>query len=139
MRTLADVCRVAASTISRLYEAQKQHPDATPVMSSSDAMAAEAAPSRPQKSTLHAFWKISTSPPIHEDSMQLDNGHNANAGSDQSRCEDCDQALRNSNSMELDQDVLEQRTACAVCQRHVCDTCAVAGHERVCLSCASGR
>ena len=70
--------------------------------------------------------------------MQIDGGAEQRA-SLEVRCEDCDQALRHDDAMDIDEDVLEQEKACSVCRRHVCDTCAVLGKERICLACASGR
>ncbi|KAK0281632.1 hypothetical protein LTR91_003857 [Friedmanniomyces endolithicus] len=139
MSMLADACRAAASTINRLYDAQRKHLDAEPVLSSQSVPPA-AAHEKPQKSTLHAFWSL-PSPPARTDGMQLDSG--SDRASDQesslSRCEDCERPLREEDAMEVDDVVLEQDTACAMCRRRVCGLCSIAGAERLCLSCACVR
>ncbi|KAK4547210.1 hypothetical protein LTR36_001431 [Oleoguttula mirabilis] len=144
MSTLADVCRCAASTISKLYEAQRRHPNASPVMSAQSLqpawMAPNVLPVQAQKSTLHSFWRI-PSAPVDLNAMQIDAVARSVPFEDAAmRCEDCERPLQHDNdAMELDSGMLEQETACAVCKRQVCDTCAVLGHDRICLSCASGR
>lgn len=132
MGTLADVCRVAASTINRLYEAQKLHPKAEPVISQE----AEASrPAQPQRSTLHSFWKIAQPPTAV--SRMIDSGPQHNAMVDM-KCEDCERSLQHEDVMELDDGVYAQETSCQSCHRKVCDTCAVLGDQRVCLACVSG-
>ena len=134
MSTLADVCRCAASTINRLYDAQRQHPHASPVRSQTSMPQRQ--PNQPQKNTLHAFWRI-CQPPI-EASLTTDSDHIPNT-TPVSRCEDCDGALRHEEAMDIDEAVFEHETTCHICQRHVCDTCAIRGDVRICLSCSSGR
>lgn len=134
MRTLPDVLFYVASTISRLYEAQRRHPDVAPVLFAQPAHVAQV---HPQRSTLHAFWHINQAPstavPMEFDSM------NSPSVGVESRCEDCDRTLGHEDAMKLDGNLLQQETACRMCKRQVCDFCAVQGNERVCLSCASGR
>ncbi|KAK6389993.1 hypothetical protein LTR65_006045 [Meristemomyces frigidus] len=135
---------VYASTISKLYEAQRRHPNASPVMSAQSLqpawMAPNVLPVQAQKSTLHSFWRI-PSAPVDLNAMQIDAVARSVPFEDAAmRCEDCERPLQHDNdAMELDSGMLEQETACAVCKRQVCDTCAVLGHDRICLSCASGR
>lgn len=132
MSTLADVCRCAATTISRLFEAQREQPHATPITSQSPQSLQSSA--QPQRNTLHSFWQI-RQPPASS-SMAIDfpaalENHNKIA------CEDCDQALQDDDAMQLDEGSLEQEAACELCRRLVCDKCAILGDRRVCLSCAT--
>lgn len=135
--TLADVCRCAASTISRLYEAQRRHPDASPMPSSQSLQPTVNAHHPAQKSTLHSFWRL-PSAPFGAQPMQLDVGSSSEA-SLELKCEDCDRASWHQDAMDLGDGALEQDAACNMCRRHVCDTCAVLGNARICLACASGR
>ena len=136
MSTLADVCRCAASTISRLYEAQRQHPRAEPVISSEPSHQT-AAPA--QRSTLHSFWNISSAPqppttvPMMVDAMPTSTQRG------EMRCEDCDGSIRQDDAMELDGGQLELEAACSSCTRQVCNRCAVLGNERICLACVTTR
>jgi len=141
MSMLTDVGWCAASTISRLYEAQRRHPDASPIPSSQTlALAPASMPvaAQAQKSTLHSFWRLPTNAPSRAEAMQIDGGIQQGATLEV-RCEDCDRALQHGDAMDVDEGMLEQETACSVCRRHVCDTCAVLGNERICLGCANGR
>jgi hypothetical protein len=135
MSGLADVCRSAATTISKLYEAQRLHPNAEPVYSTSEPAHEEAH----QKSTLHAFWNIGPQP------MSMDTASSTNSSSSNLsvvlRCEDCDGSLRHADFMDVDMSdgMVQQESACAGCARQVCDRCAVMGLNRVCLPCATSR
>lgn len=127
---------IYASTIQRLYDAQRYHPDAEPIPSA-PALAAPLAP--PQRSTLHSFWNINQSSVVSEPTQtQLDVEMISNVPLPMN-CEDCDRSLRYDESMDVDEDLLRQEMACGICQRHVCDLCAVLGNERLCLACASNR
>jgi hypothetical protein len=137
---LADVCRRAASTIQRLYDAQRQNPHASPILSSpiSAPQGFEQRPSS-QRSTLYSFWQLpATTAPKMDDMMQVDGG-GAAAMRGHEKCEDCDRSLRYADFMDVDAGLLEQEMACGMCRRQVCDTCAVLGDMRVCLACANGR
>lgn len=131
MSSLADVCRRAANTINRLYEAQRQHPHAEPVLSQPAVMTVSE--ERTQRSTLHSFWKL---PPATTVPMAIDQG-SSRMDLGQTRCEDCDRSLRADDAMDLDIDVALEETRCQTCLRQVCDACAVLGDRRVCLQCAS--
>ncbi|KAK1073733.1 hypothetical protein LTR12_012130 [Friedmanniomyces endolithicus] len=131
-----DEQKVHASTISRLYDAQRKHRDAEPVLSS-QSIAPAPTHERPQKSTLHAFWSLPSAPPRTDD-MQMDSGNDRMSDQD-SRCEDCERPLREEDAMEVDDVVLERDTACAMCRRRVCGLCSISGEERFCLGCASAR
>jgi hypothetical protein len=131
MRALADVSRVAASTIQRLYQAQQQqqheqHPQHEPEHQSPLASAHLGAP---QKSTLHTFWHISQ-PPQSQSQPQT------SISTPTARCEDCDGSLQNEDAMEVDDGSSAEDKACGSCRRPICDGCAVFGRERVCAGCA---
>ncbi|TKA79119.1 hypothetical protein B0A55_02427 [Friedmanniomyces simplex] len=105
-----DEQQVHASTINRLYDAQRKHPDAAPVLSSQSVSAA-AVQERPQRSTLHAFWNLPSSAPVRIEGMQLDGGGGHRIRDEAPRCEDCERPLREENAMEVDDGLLEQDTA----------------------------
>lgn len=129
MRALTDACRLAESTISRLYEAQKQQPYAEPVYSH---QIPQAQHTQPQRSTLHSFWRIAQPPSATP--MFVDSATPSDLNVDM-RCEDCDGTLTNCNAMDVEEDVLAQETSCHACNRQVCDRCAVSGDVRICLGC----
>ncbi|KAF2723948.1 hypothetical protein K431DRAFT_282642 [Polychaeton citri CBS 116435] len=143
---------VYASTLNRLYEAQRKHLDAQapvshpPPPSSNSAMQQQhqyshvTSPSSQQRSTLHSFWQLPASQPIAKskghDVMQIDSVMGS-ASSLESRCEGCDGALKGEDSMDVDDRVLDVDTQCQGCGRHVCDSCSITAEQRVCLGCAS--
>ncbi|KXT03566.1 hypothetical protein AC578_10007 [Pseudocercospora eumusae] len=124
-----DEQEVYASTIHRLREAQKQHPNAAPVPSQHTQVQPNA---QPQRSTLHSVWRIPQAP-IHTAMIV----HSQDQARAESRCEDCEGPLRHSDAMDLDEVLLEEECRCKSCYRKVCDTCAVLRNARVCLECAS--
>lgn len=138
MSALADICRGAASTIQRLYDAQRKHPEASPTPSHPHLSAAVPQQIQPQRSTLHSFWQLPPGSTITAPPLQVSNAQQL-GGETAMRCEDCDQDLHSDDAMEIDGGFLEHETACVFCRRAVCDRCAVRGDERVCLSCVSGR
>lgn len=127
-------------TLQKLFAAQRnQH---TPISSEPAPAEPVSVVSKPQKSTLHSFWKQLPAPPVQpiiSQTQQLD--------SQSPRCEDCDSLLQNVNdSMDVDMDVdmggaVEGNPfACSDCGKQVCGTCAVVSTRRHCLQCAtSGR
>lgn len=140
MSALADVCRVTASTIQRLYDAQRAN-NAIPQAEESLAQQQQAqqqqqqrttqqALPQPQKSTLHSFWQIPQPVPTATQVQQ-------NACAEEARCEDCEGTLRSEDSMDVDDSSVEDK-ACESCRRRICDGCAVWGRERVCRVCAGG-
>lgn len=135
MSTLADVCRIAANTMRRLFEAQKLRPDAAPVISH----ATEAPrPMQRQRSTLHSFWHLPQGPTSTSSTpMSLD--VHSSPMQPATPCEDCDGPLQHGDGMQLDEALLDKESQCQCCQRKICDTCAVLGKERICLACASFR
>ena len=135
----ANAHRVTASTISRLYEAQRQHPRAEPVPSQPqpNVYAIPAADRQTkQKSTLHAFWNISSAP-VAARSLVATDSTLPSRNEWEWRCEDCDSSLRSTDAMDLDEGAVEEETSCFLCRRYVCNGCAVLGDERVCLACAN--
>lgn len=141
MRALADVCRIAASTIQRLYQAQRENAAAEPGVApgqqqqqqqqqhhQEQEQQLQPAP-QPQKSTLHSFWRIEQPVPIMVPQIQRV------AVVQEPRCEDCDGALRDEEAMDVDEEPVEDK-ACGSCRRPVCNSCAVYGRERVCAGCA---
>lgn len=136
-RLCAYIRGVTANTMSRLFDAQRQHPQAEPLPSQTNSTAARQ--ERPQRSTLHAFWRIPKPAPAPTVDTSMINDFPANSAADSGlRCEDCEDALRRDDAMDLDEASLFQELACIVCKRCVCDRCAVLGNARVCLGCASG-
>jgi hypothetical protein len=134
MRALADVSRIAASTIQRLYQAQRENAAAEPGVAPGQPhhqhhqQQDQPAP-QPQKSTLHSFWRIEQPVPIMLPQTQR------NTIAQEPRCEDCDGPLRDEEAMDVDEDSAEDK-ACGSCRRPVCNGCAVYGRERVCAGCA---
>jgi hypothetical protein len=133
MSMLADVCRCAANTINKLYEAQRQHLDASPIHS--DMHTTNANTTEPtQRSTLHSFWRLPKAPTTI--SMSIDSSLRSLDRSN-ALCEDCDKPLRHDDAMDIDEYALEEETSCHACKRRICDSCAVLGDLRICLPCAS--
>jgi hypothetical protein len=123
MASLADACRCAATTISKLYEAQRQQPQALPAPSQPTHFVQ--APTQPQRNTLHSFWRINHPPVRPSTAIEINLSP---------RCQDCDSSLQHEDEMELDDSTQKQ---CQICERAVCDTCAVLGDSRICLLCAT--
>ncbi|KAF2771054.1 hypothetical protein EJ03DRAFT_290153 [Teratosphaeria nubilosa] len=135
---------VYASTVHKLFDAQRRFPNAEPMPSRSDptsrpqtATSNASFSPRPtsQKSNLHAFWNIARSPKEDVGMMDVDVGAWA-ARRSEMKCEDCDGFLQADSVMNIDEGVLEQEMSCGMCGRRVCDTCAFHGDLRVCLGCA---
>ncbi|KAF1824495.1 uncharacterized protein K489DRAFT_316840 [Dissoconium aciculare CBS 342.82] len=121
---------IFATTISKLYDAQRRLPDATSIPSPQVQMTPE--PSQPtQRSTLHSFWKVNTPmcapPSILGEPL----------GVPGTSCEDCDVPLRDEGAMDLDESVMANELACRYCSRMVCNGCALVRESRSCLSCAT--
>lgn len=135
MRALADVSRVAASTIQRLYQAQQRVNAAAENGVVSSQQQSEQQQSIPQhtvsqKSTLHSFWRIEQPVPV----LTAPQAQHADHAQDL-RCEDCDGALKSEDAMDVDEVPVEDK-ACGSCRRPICDGCAIYGRERVCAGCA---
>ncbi|CAO2657127.1 Nn.00g032530.m01.CDS01 [Neocucurbitaria sp. VM-36] len=134
------------NTLNKLFAAQRQHPDASPIPSETlPPQQPSQAAVKPQKSTLHSFWKQLPAPPVQPLSFAVPTPVQQEMA--QGRCEDCDTLLRSDNeSMDVDVDmdmggaVASSSFACSDCGKSVCGTCAVVSNRRHCLQCAtSGR
>jgi len=142
MSALADVSRVAASTIQRLYQAQQQqqqqqqHSQQHEHTHQQPPSASTHHPPAPQKSTLHSFWHIEQPIPTIAAATPQPSQSQDNIQATSPRCEDCDGSLRNEDAMEVDDGSCAEDKACGSCRRPVCDGCAVFGRERVCAGCA---
>ncbi|XP_014559223.1 hypothetical protein COCVIDRAFT_92257 [Bipolaris victoriae FI3] len=131
------------NTLNKLFSAQRNHRDITaPTSHSLSSQQSTLAISKPQKSTLHSFWKELPAPPVQpifSMPVQL-----AQSSSPLARCDDCDTPLQSEyDSMDIDMDadlegsVEGSSFACNDCGRNVCGTCAVVSATRHCLQCAT--
>jgi len=127
--------KIADTTVQKLFDAQRQHPHAEPMLSVEQSHVFHHPMTAPiQKSNLHAFWSLphsrkpafSSLIPPQESQLSL-----------VVRCEDCEVPL--STSMGADVEMggmdLDDELACSSCRKRVCDMCAVRGEERRCLEC----
>lgn len=134
MRALADVTRVAASTIQRLYQAQRENVAAEPGVAPGQQQQhfqqeqEQYRPAQAQKSTLHSFWRIEQPIPTAMPVQRVEI-------TQEPRCEDCDGGLRDEGAMDVDEGSIEDK-ACGSCRRPICDSCAIFGRERICAGCA---
>lgn len=128
MSSLADVCRIAASTIEKLYAGEKQLTLASPVCSPTNTTPPpEEAQLPAQRTTLHSFWRLPQAPPAT--SMMMDCAYDTDTSRDTS-CE-------NEDSMDIDESIVEPDASCQSCQRRICGRYTAIGNLRVCLTCAS--
>ncbi|KAI4945266.1 hypothetical protein J4E86_009152 [Alternaria arbusti] len=116
------------NTLNMLFAAQREHPEAAPIPS--DALPTHQpstlASSKPQKSTLHSFWKQLPAPPVQPIfSMPVQQDQ---ASSQVPRCEDCDTPLhgeRDEMDVDMDMDmggaVAHSPFACSDCGRNAQD------------------
>jgi hypothetical protein len=138
------------NTIHKLFSAQRNHPDASPIPSSflpapQQTTHAPSTQLPPQKSTLHSFWNI-RAPPVQSPIFQL-HQQVAPTSWNAPRCEECDAPLQAEADdalavdMDVDMDagdgVGRSGFACGECGKNVCGTCAVVGDARCCLQCAT--
>ncbi|OAL52716.1 hypothetical protein IQ07DRAFT_381151 [Pyrenochaeta sp. DS3sAY3a] len=136
------------NTLNKLFSAQRNHPQASPIPS--DTLIAQQLPAqttvKSQRSTLHSFWKQLPAPPVQALTFSTP-APTVQQALHQDRCEDCDTVLQSENdSMDVDVDMdmggaVESRPfGCSDCGKNVCGTCAVVSTKRHCLQCAtSGR
>lgn len=119
---------LAESTIQKLFNAQKLHPDAEPIVSHDHVLESQHRP-LPQKSTLHAFWNIKQPMPVFNIPCPPD--HTTDP-----RCEDCDRDLAPDPAMAAIVG-LDRYASCSCfdCGRRICDLCAVTRDVRRCLEC----
>ncbi|KAH7402878.1 hypothetical protein BKA66DRAFT_507732 [Pyrenochaeta sp. MPI-SDFR-AT-0127] len=134
------------NTLNKLFAAQRNQPQASPIPSDPVPFQEPAlVTSKPQKSTLHSFWKQLPAPPVQPIFVSTPVHHQE--ASNAPRCEDCDTPLQSgTDSMDVDIDmdmggaVVGDSFACNDCGKNVCGTCAVVSTRRHCLQCAtSGR
>ncbi|KEQ84095.1 hypothetical protein M438DRAFT_397616 [Aureobasidium pullulans EXF-150] len=116
---------IHASTVDKLFSAQKAHPHASPMLSQSDLQPQFQPQDTPQRSTLHSFWHLPQASQLSQHGMPATH-------QDAMTCDGCDRVL----TPEYGMDTLDQDTACGACGKHVCNTCAVTVEMRLCLDCA---
>lgn len=131
---------VTENTLEKLFSAQRNHPDASPMPSEPmPTQQPTLAISKPQKSTLHSFWKQLPAPPVQPifalPQQQPTQSHLP-------CCDDCDTPLQDADdTMDVDMDmggaVESNPFACIDCNKNVCGTCAVVSTQRHCLQCAT--
>ncbi|QIW97545.1 hypothetical protein AMS68_003063 [Peltaster fructicola] len=119
--------QIYAYTIGRLFNAQRERPNAEP---QPPPLVVQPQGKTTQKTSLHSFWSIPQPLPARHTPEP-----SYVTGQYDQRCEDCDGRLKQEDAMDVD-DAGEVSTSCHSCLRNVCDTCAVQGDQRVCLSCA---
>ncbi|KAF1990347.1 hypothetical protein K402DRAFT_324924 [Aulographum hederae CBS 113979] len=118
-------------TISKLFNAQKQHPDASPIQSQERLTGYRE--QAPQRSTLHAFWQLPQPPSLLNPVFFQPQSSTL---VEMARCDDCERPIGTNDSMSMDlDDGPDNEYGCRACGKRVCDICAVAGDERRCLSC----
>ena len=146
-----DLDAIHQSTLTKLFNAQKQHqnflPDLHPTktVSAQDYSTSQSTPElmEPAQRSLHSFFNIGQ----RRGPVKLPSLGPQQTGITFSLCEDCGNDLEHwashqsndSQMMEIDQrhqPHLDDNHECAICNRNVCDMCAVRGDRRVCLECA---
>ena len=126
------------STIARLFDAQRQRPQAEPLTPRPllDSITTQST----QKSTLHSFWRMPDREPMRNALIPTDARlPSPLAPGAAGECQDCNGFLSCGDGMDLDDETQESQTACASCRRCICDCCAVRGTARLCLGCAGRR
>ncbi|THX71329.1 hypothetical protein D6D08_05541 [Aureobasidium pullulans] len=116
---------IHASTVEKLFSAQKAHPHASPMLSQSHLQPQFQPQHTPQRSTLHSFWHLPQPSQLPQHGMPA-------TQQDAMICDGCDRVL----TPEYGMDTLDQDTACGACGKHVCNTCAITAEMRMCLDCA---
>ncbi|RMZ20613.1 hypothetical protein D0859_15384 [Hortaea werneckii] len=107
-----DEHQIHASTIQRLYDAQRQHPEASPMPAhqSISAITQQQQPqSQPQSSTLHSFWRLPPTSTCSSQPMQIVRASQPPT-SESLQCEDCDGSLRTADAMDIDESMAEQES-----------------------------
>ncbi|KAI5206355.1 hypothetical protein E4T39_02462 [Aureobasidium subglaciale] len=121
---------IHASTVEKLFSAQKEHSHASPLPSQQSQFRQDQHlpnTEAPQRSTLHSFWHLP------QNTQQPHAGMSRQPPPQEVlTCDGCDNVL----VPEYGMDTLDLDTACASCGKHVCNTCAVAADMRLCLDCA---
>ncbi|KAF2009329.1 hypothetical protein BU24DRAFT_428866 [Aaosphaeria arxii CBS 175.79] len=131
-------------TMNKLFCAQRNLPNASPIPSLPQYPGVETQSVPVQKSTLHSFWKISAPPvqPTQSPPVHVQQHHEATLQAwDTPRCEDCDSVLQAADGMsvdiDMDSDAHGCQFACNECGRKICASCAVVSNHRHCLQCAT--
>ncbi|CZT20469.1 uncharacterized protein RCC_06329 [Ramularia collo-cygni] len=124
---------VYASTIEKLFAAQKQLTITSPVYSpptttTPPSESTESTELPPQRTTLHSFWRLQQAP-LSSSSTMMDCAYDTNTSRETS-CE-------NDDSMDIDDGFVNEGTSCQSCHRRVHGRYTAIGNLRVCLTCAS--
>ncbi|THW24096.1 hypothetical protein D6D24_00203 [Aureobasidium pullulans] len=91
---------IHASTVEKLFSAQKAHPHASPMLSQSDLQPQFQPQDTPQRSTLHSFWHLPQPSQLPQHGMLATH-------QDAMTCDGCDRVL----TPEYGMDTLDQDTA----------------------------
>ncbi|THY77687.1 hypothetical protein D6C93_10248 [Aureobasidium pullulans] len=91
---------IHASTVEKLFSAQKAHPHASPMLSQSDLQPQFQPQDTPQRSTLHSFWHLPQPSQLPQHGMPATH-------QDAMTCDACDRVL----TPEYGMDTLDQDTA----------------------------
>lgn len=136
-RETLNSCAVSADrTLSLLYSAQQQAPQA-PVLE--QAASALAAPTASSQQSLHRFWNINSTPTSSVGSSPALEQQMVTAAP--SACDDCGAGLGDGgDGMDIDGCGFEDH-ACGACGKNVCFSCSVSnlGEQKRCLQCAGRR
>jgi hypothetical protein len=122
-----------ASTVEKLFQAQKAHPHASPQPSQPQLQYSTQFPPQEaqplQKSTLHSFWHLpqTSQTPQYEMAPRIPQQEIV-------VCDGCDGLLQSESPYGMD--TLDVETMCTACGKHVCNTCAITAETRLCLDCA---
>ncbi|KAI4724672.1 hypothetical protein E4T49_07599 [Aureobasidium sp. EXF-10728] len=124
--------QIHATTVEKLFEAQKAHPHASPLPSQQPHPQHQSLPQfsnhdAPQRSTLHSFWHLPQPSQTQQHGMPVQISQQEGLA-----CDGCDRVL----VAEYGMDTLDADMACRACGKHVCDTCAITAEMRLCLDCA---
>lgn len=141
-----DISMIHQSTLAKLYNAQKAEQTTRsetekPFMSSTGLTTEQHDNNQqtPTQKSLHAFFNIRQPEPA---AVNLTFARQQDTQSLPELCGDCGNHLQSQHAIAsgdhdmMDVDTLGEDYSCAVCQRSVCDTCAVRGDQRICLECA---
>lgn len=142
-----DISTIHQSTLAKLYNAQKAEQPARsepeklfPAPTNQTAGQHEHQQNTIMQKSLHSFFNIRQPEPV----VASPAPHQARYIQDLTDlCSDCGNHLSSQcaarsedhNMMDIDLCLVEDYS-CTVCQRVVCDTCAVRGDQRICLECA---
>lgn len=143
---------IHAATLQKLYAAQRQHPNAEPVMSAPIEPLHGSQQDRTHRaqSSLHSFWRI---PSAQNGAILHDPGVGSSARAQEARCEDCDAPMQDGDDemmggsgddytmtgmTELEAIAHKGGGYCSNCGKRVCGLCSLVRDRRTCLQCAGG-